>query len=82
MNGIELAAPAYFLTSRSCISAALRRSWRFLVQPPLTQQIQRLEQRIGDALFERSMRRTALTDAGAALLPLAVWPWVMWRIEQ
>ena len=40
-------------------------------QPPLTQQIQRLEQRIGFALFARTTRRTELTDAGAALLPLA-----------
>lgn len=42
-----------------------------LSQPPLTQQIQRLEQRLGCPLFERSTRRTSLTAAGEALLPLA-----------
>ena len=42
-----------------------------LSQPPLTQQIQRLEQRLGCPLFERTTRRTSLTAAGETLLPLA-----------
>ena len=40
-----------------------------MAQPPLSQQIQRLEQIIGARLFERTSRRVQLTDAGTALLP-------------
>ncbi|MDX2123105.1 MAG: LysR family transcriptional regulator [Gemmatimonadota bacterium] len=40
-----------------------------MAQPPLSQQIQRLEQVIGTRLFERTSRRVQLTDAGSALLP-------------
>ncbi len=42
-----------------------------MTQPPLTQAIQKLEQALGAALFERSSRSVKLTPAGAALLPLA-----------
>jgi len=37
-------------------------------QPPLSQQIQRLEQRIGGKLFERTNRRVHLTALGEAIL--------------
>lgn len=40
-----------------------------MAQPPLSQQIQRLEQIVGTQLFERTSRRVQLTDAGRALLP-------------
>jgi len=38
-------------------------------QPPLTDQIQTLEQALKVKLFERSRRGTKLTPAGAAILP-------------
>ena len=39
-----------------------------MTQPPLTQAIQKLEERLGVALFERSRRHVALSAAGAALV--------------
>ena len=39
-----------------------------MAQPPLSQQIRRLEELIGTALFDRTSRRVALTAAGSAFL--------------
>jgi DNA-binding transcriptional LysR family regulator len=39
-----------------------------MAQPPLTQQIQKLERELGCVLLARNSRRTALTDAGRELL--------------
>ncbi|RMF74047.1 MAG: LysR family transcriptional regulator [Planctomycetota bacterium] len=42
-----------------------------VAQPSLSQQLQRLERRLGHRLFDRLPRGVALTDAGRALLPRA-----------
>lgn len=42
-----------------------------MAQPPLSRQIQRFEQELGERLFERNRRAVRLTPAGAALLPRA-----------
>lgn len=45
-----------------------------MTQPPLTLAMQKLERRIGTALFDRSRRSVALTPAGAALVePVRQW---------
>ena len=43
----------------------------FLSQPALSKKIQRLEEKVKGALFARSRRRVALTDAGKSFLPKA-----------
>ncbi|WP_416968770.1 LysR family transcriptional regulator [Streptomyces sp. 4F14] len=42
-----------------------------IAQPPLSQQIRRLEEKVGHALFTRTPGRITLTPAGAELLPTA-----------
>ena len=42
-----------------------------VAQPSLSQQIMKLEQELGESLFDRLPRRTVLTDAGRMLLPRA-----------
>ena len=69
--GIELTHLRYFVAVADELHFSRAARILNVSQPPLTQQIQRLEQRIGFALFERSTRRTTLTDAGAAFLPFA-----------
>src|SRR6266513_1326279 len=43
----------------------------FVSQPALSKQIQKLEEKTGGALFERTRRKVALREAGRVLIPLA-----------
>src|SRR5260370_16848015 len=43
----------------------------FLSQPAFSKKIQRLEEKLKGALFVRSRRKVALTDAGKSFLPKA-----------
>lgn len=43
-----------------------------VAQPSLSQQIQKLEQELGEPLFDRLPRKVVLTDAGRMLLPRAI----------
>ena len=55
-------------TSDIIFSGSDKKARLGMAQPPLTQQSQKLEREIGFAVVQRRPRKTALTDAGRALL--------------
>ena len=70
MHNIELRHLRYFIAVAEDLSFSKAAERLGMAQPPLSQQIQRLEALVGHELFERRPR-VRLTAAGEALLPAA-----------
>ncbi|WP_141430851.1 LysR family transcriptional regulator [Bacillus sp. 03113] len=68
---MELRHLKYFITVAEQLHFGRAAEILKIAQPPLSRQIQQLEQELGILLFERSKRQVRLTDAGQVLLERA-----------
>lgn len=68
---IEVTQARYFLILAEELNFSRAANRLNMSQPPLSRQIQQLEQQLDAALFERTSRRVILTPAGNALVPEA-----------
>lgn len=68
---IDVRQLQYFVALSEEGTFARAASRQHITQSALSQQIARLERELGVQLFERTARGTLLTEAGAALLPMA-----------
>lgn len=71
LAGMQLQQLRYFVAVAELRNFTRAAEQTHVAQPSLSQQIRSLERELGAELFHRARGRIALTDAGAALLPLA-----------